>query len=113
MPTERYCEGVQVREVRFSRNEITQLLIENFKVRADQEYDFDYNNPMVLYGTDGSIFIRFIQQQITQETQPQSRNIQFKPLPTPQQLFAVNKTLEQQRAQQNKAVEQEQRKLDV
>lgn len=46
MPTERYCEGVQVREVRFSRNEITQLLIENFKVRADQEYDFDYNNPM-------------------------------------------------------------------
>lgn len=86
MPTEKYCEGVQVREVRFSAQEIVQILLENFKLRADQSYDFDYDNPMVLYGTDKSIIIRFIQTVITQQTVPTDGRVQFRPLPTEKQM---------------------------
>jgi len=89
MPTERYCEGVQVREIEFSAQEIIQILLENFKLRADQSYDFDYDNPMVLHGTDKSIKLRFIQQVITQQTVPMGK-LQFKPLPTQQQMKQIS-----------------------
>lgn len=69
MPQEAFGT-TQVREIRFNRKEVNQILLENIQERMSQSYDFDYALPIII--NDGQeIIFRFVQRDITREREPE------------------------------------------
>lgn len=67
----------QIKEMRFSKSEIAQIILENIKARVGTPYDFDYNRPLVIH-TDDEIIFRFVQVRVTTEGEP--RNFYLRPI---------------------------------
>lgn len=78
MPSEQYCEGIQIKEVLFKPHEVISILLENLTLRASTPYDFDYERPMVIRSDNGEIRFRFAPKKITQIENHSS--VHFKPL---------------------------------
>lgn len=76
MPQEAYAEGLQLKEIRFTHNELVQLLVENIKARTGTPYDFDYDNPIV--SPTHGIALRFFQKQCNFNN---PSNLHLKPIP--------------------------------
>jgi hypothetical protein len=79
MPQELYADS-QIKQVRFTKAEITQILLENFKLRAGTPYDFDYDRPFVLNTEDGGMIFRFVQTKITASEKDREKYSNWKPL---------------------------------
>ena len=63
---ERYCDGIQIKEIFFTMSDIILIIKENILARSGTPYDFDYNNPIVIKKDDGLSF-RFVQEGITKD----------------------------------------------
>lgn len=78
MPTEQFGQS-QIKEVRFSKQEIINILHENLLARMSTSYDFDYNRPLVLtLSGDFHVTFRFVQSEITEKDK--LREVDMKPL---------------------------------
>lgn len=64
MPTEQFGQS-QIKEVKFTKAEIVNLVHENILVRMSTSYDFDYQRPLVIQSADGGLIFRFVQGEIT------------------------------------------------
>jgi hypothetical protein len=77
VPKEQYGQS-QIKEVRFTRQEIVEIVHENLLARMSTSYDFDYQLPIILHDGDELVF-RFVQQKITREGNPRSADM--RPMP--------------------------------
>ena len=63
--------NTQIRELRFTKNEVEQIVLDNIVNRQNTPYDFDYDKPYILH--DGGILImRFVQTKVTLESKPRN-----------------------------------------
>ena len=63
--------NTQIKELRFTRSEIEQIVLDNIVNRQGTPYDFDYDKPYILY--EGSALImRFVQTKVTLESKPRN-----------------------------------------
>lgn len=66
MPTEQFGTS-QIKEIRFTKEEVNRLLTENIIQRTSTPYDFDYHRPIIQNLSDGSIIMRYVQEKITEK----------------------------------------------
>lgn len=52
MPEELYGE-TQVREIRFSKNDMIHIVLQHLKQTMDTPYNFDYERPIIIQPRDG------------------------------------------------------------
>lgn len=70
--------STQVKEIKLSKQDIINIVHENIKARLSTSYDFDYNNPIVIFSSTDELIFRFIQSTVTIDRE--SRLIQMKSL---------------------------------
>lgn len=71
MPEELYGE-TQVREIRFSKNDMIHIVLQHLKQTMDTPYNFDYERPIIIQPRDGGLILRYVQQDVTVDTESRS-----------------------------------------
>ena len=67
MPTEAFGTS-QIKEIRFTRAEVEDLILENIKSRMGTPYDLDYARPWIVVDVEnGDLCFRFAQSKYTRE----------------------------------------------
>ncbi len=63
--------NTQIRELKFTKSEIEQIVLDNIVNRQNTPYDFDYDKPYILYDKD-ILIMRFVQTKVTLESKPRN-----------------------------------------
>lgn len=57
--------STQVRELKFSKADVTRIVLDHVRHSLNRPYDFDYERPIVIQEPDGGLILRYVQSTIT------------------------------------------------
>lgn len=72
---------ITVRECRLTRAEVERIIAENMQLRGPDAYEFDYGNPIMIWGENGSLTVRWPSRAMREEPGRSPREMQLMPWP--------------------------------
>lgn len=73
---------ITVREAYLTRAEVERIIAENMKLRGPSSYEFDYLHPVMIWGKDGDLTVRWPSRAMREE--PGRRHSELQLLPWPE-----------------------------
>ena len=72
---------IAVRECRLTREEVERIVAENLQLRGPKSYEFDYAHPVLIWGNDGNLIVRWPSRVVREEPNRSPRPMDLMPWP--------------------------------